>query len=102
MKILCLLVLLANIFLLMLEYRNGAFTSHKENSEQHAIKGKEQILLLRELKKKPHSSLSNPNQKTVLDAAKLDNYINETQRHLNNTNTISRTYPTESSKIQLP
>jgi hypothetical protein len=62
MKILCLLVLLANIFLLMWEYRSGAFTAHKEKPEQQAIKGKEQILLLRELKKEPHSLLPKINQ----------------------------------------
>jgi hypothetical protein len=63
MKILCLLVILANIFLLMWEYRNGAFTAQKENLEQHAIIGKEQIFLVHELKTGSHSFLANPNQK---------------------------------------
>lgn len=61
MKILCLFVILANIFLLMWEYRNGAFTARKETLEQHAIIGKEQIFLVRELKTGSHSSLPNSN-----------------------------------------
>ncbi|MSS75679.1 MAG: hypothetical protein EXR90_01965 [Methyloglobulus sp.] len=63
MKILCLLTLLANIFLLSWEYRNGAFSTHNESTEQHAIKEKEHIFLVGELKKESHSLLPNINQK---------------------------------------
>jgi hypothetical protein len=48
MKILCLLIVLANIFLLMWEYRAGAFTDRKTSQEQPALAGKEQILLVGE------------------------------------------------------
>lgn len=53
MKTLCLTVILANIFLLMWEYRSGGFTENKVSPEQHATYGKEQIFLLHELKKQP-------------------------------------------------
>lgn len=72
MKILCLLVVLANIFLLMLEYRSGAFTADKKNAEQQIIKGKEQILLLRELKKDSHALLPKTNQETQGDLEHTD------------------------------
>ncbi len=50
MKILCILVVLANLFLLMWEYRSGAFTQKKSSQEQHLIIGKEPIILLDEVK----------------------------------------------------
>lgn len=50
MKILCILVVLANIFLLMWEYRSGAFAQHQPNQEQHLNNGKEQIILWDETK----------------------------------------------------
>jgi hypothetical protein len=59
MKILCLLTLLANIFLLSWEYRTGAFSIRKENSEQLTIKGKEHIFLIGELNQQSHSLLPN-------------------------------------------
>lgn len=72
MKILCLLVVLANIFLLMLEYRSGAFTVDKKNAEQQIITGKEQILLLRELKKESQTLLPKINQETQGDLKHTD------------------------------
>jgi hypothetical protein len=51
MKILCLIVILADICLFMWEYRNGAFNVDNRKLEQQLIQGKEQILLLQELKK---------------------------------------------------
>jgi hypothetical protein len=51
MKILCLIVILANICLFMWEYRNGAFNADNRKLEQQLIESKEQILLLQELKK---------------------------------------------------
>lgn len=87
MKILCLLVILANIFLLMSEYRNGDFTAHKTKPGQHAIYGKGQILLLHELNKEPHPSLPKPNQETSLSAPGLVNDIKETQRNTKNADT---------------
>lgn len=90
MKILCLLVILANIFLLMSEYRNGNFTAHKTKPGQHAIYGKDQILLSHELKKEPQSSLPKPNQETSLSAPSLVNDTEETQRNTENAdNTIN-------------
>lgn len=92
MKILCLLVILANIFLLMSEYRNGNFTAHKTRPEQHAIYGKEQILLVHELKKEPHSSLPKTNQETSLSAPSLGNDIDikETRRNTKNDDTSNK------------
>jgi hypothetical protein len=75
MKILCLLVLIANIFLLMWEYRSGAFTAPKKTPEQQLIKGKEQIYLLSELKKKPQPLLPKMSQETEMDAPKPDSPI---------------------------
>ena len=46
---LCLLVLLANIFLLLWEYRTGAFSSTTNASEQQVLQGNEPIVLLEEL-----------------------------------------------------
>ena len=71
----------------MWEYRNGAFTSHKENPEQHAIKGKEQIFLVHELKKEPQSLLPTINQESQTDAYKPDNQIKEMQDNIERTNT---------------
>lgn len=51
MKILCLIVILANIVLLLLEYRDGAFVSQKAITGQTAMVGTEQILLSHEQKK---------------------------------------------------
>ncbi|MEQ1543476.1 hypothetical protein [Methyloglobulus sp.] len=85
MKILCLLVLLANIFLLTWEYRSGALTTHKESPEEQALKGKEQILLIRELKKETHSSLPNINQATQTDVLKPDSRIIEIQGNIEQT-----------------
>jgi hypothetical protein len=85
MKILCLLVILANIFLLMSEYRNGDFTAHKAKPEQQPIYGKEKIFLLHELKKEPQPSLPKPNQEISLDTPSLVNDIKETQRNTENT-----------------
>ncbi|WP_411728349.1 hypothetical protein [Methyloglobulus sp.] len=94
MKILCLLVILANIILLMSEYRNGNFTAHKTRPGQHAIYGKEQILLIRELKKEPQPSLPKPNQETSLSAPSLVNDTKETQRNtVNADTTIIREMP---------
>jgi hypothetical protein len=101
MKILCLLVLLANIFLLMWEYRSGAFTVHKGNPEQQVIKGKEQILLLRELKKETHSSLPNIDRETQMDALKTDSQIKEMQDNIEHTNTTT-TKQDEPPQGQLP
>ncbi|MEQ1557649.1 MAG: hypothetical protein ABL933_01750 [Methyloglobulus sp.] len=65
MKILCLLVILANLFLLMWEYKSGAFTTHK-NSGEEVIQGQELIRLARELPKAkvPNASQSALNQLT--------------------------------------
>ena len=94
MKILCLLVILANIFLLMWEYRNGAFSAHKENPGQHLIYGKEQIFLLHELNKEPQSALPKPNKKTQLGAPIPNNDIKDLQHNVIN--------QTGYSQMQLP
>jgi hypothetical protein len=101
MKILCLLILLANIFLLMWEYRSGTFTTDKKNSEQQIIKGKEQILLLRELKKEPQPLLPDRNQEKQMDLYKPDSQIREMQDNIEHTNTAT-TKQAEYPQIQLP
>jgi hypothetical protein len=102
MKILCLLVILANIFLLTWEYKNGTFLSRKENPEQHAIKGKETILLLHELKKETHSVLPNKNQVKRVDLYKPDNnQIREMQDNIEHTNTATAKQD-EYPQVQLP
>ena len=79
----------------MWEYRSGAFTSHKENPEQQAIKGKEQIFLVHELKKEPPSLLPNRSQETQMDAYKPDSPIKD---NIDTTTTKQAEYP----QIQLP
>jgi hypothetical protein len=102
MKILCLLTLLANIFLLSWEYRNGTFSTHKESPEQQAVKGKEPILLLQELKKETHSVLPNKNQVKRVDLYKPDNnQIREIQDNIEHTNTATAKQD-EYPPIQLP
>jgi hypothetical protein len=101
MKILCLLVLLANILLLMWEYRSGAFTAHKENTEQHVIYGKEQIFLVHELKKEPHPLLPKINQETQMDVNKADNPFKEMQDNIEHTNTTTAKQ-SEYPQIPLP
>lgn len=59
MKILCLLVILANLFLLMWEYKSGAFTIRKNSGEQ-VIQGQEPIRLARELPKAKVPNVSQP------------------------------------------
>lgn len=100
MKILCLLVILANIFLLMWEYRSGAFTAHNEKPEQQTSYGQDQILLLHELKKQPHSLLPSPNQETQMDAPKSDGDIKEIHHNIESINKTANQagYP----QIQLP
>jgi hypothetical protein len=93
MKILCLFVLIANIFLLMWEYRGGAFATHKKNPEQQVIKGKEQILLLRELKKETQVLLPKISQETEMDAHKPDSPIKQTPNSLERTDTATMKQP---------
>ncbi|MEQ1740051.1 MAG: hypothetical protein ABL884_09090 [Methyloglobulus sp.] len=57
MKILCLIVILANICLFMWEYRNGAFNADNTKPEQQLIQSTEQILLIEDLKKDSTSFL---------------------------------------------
>ncbi len=76
MKILCLLVVLANIFVLMWEYRNGAFIDRKASEGQPATYGKDQIVLLGEQKKGPQSPLPNQSKDMRLDALKPDSGTN--------------------------
>jgi hypothetical protein len=90
MKILCLLVILANIFLLLSEYRKGGGMAHKTKPEQHSGYGKEQILLLHELKKAPQSSSPRPNQETSLNAPGPVNDIKETLRNKENDDTANK------------
>lgn len=102
MKILCLLALLGNIFLLTWEYRNGAFTAHKENLGQHAIKGKEKIFLVHELKKEMHSLSPKMNQETQMEARRPESQIKEMHdNRIAHTNTTT-TKQAESSEVQLP
>jgi len=57
MKALCLTVILANIFLLMWEYRSSSVTENNTSPEQKAIYGREQIFLVHELKKLPRDQV---------------------------------------------
>jgi hypothetical protein len=52
MKVLCLSLFLANLSLILWEYRSGAFTKQTENQMHYAIAGKEQIFLAHELNNK--------------------------------------------------
>jgi hypothetical protein len=70
MKILCLLAILANICLLLWEYRNGAFNVGQADQGQPVISGKEQIFLSRELGKGLPHSQTKPKEETRLDDAK--------------------------------
>ena len=54
MKILFFLVAIANVALLMWEYKTGAFVPVTETSEQNADSVQEQILLVSEIKNIPH------------------------------------------------
>lgn len=76
MKTLCLLIVLANIFVLMWEYRNGAFIDRKASQEQPATYGKEQIVLLGEQKKGPQPPLPTQNKDMHLDGLNPDDGIN--------------------------
>lgn len=102
MKILCLLVILANIFLLIWEYSFGETNASKATQEQTAIIGKEPIVLSHEQKMKPRSSLPIPTRKVQLDVAKPSSYINETQAYENIPETTSKTNTIESREPQLP
>ncbi len=50
LKILCLLIFLANLFLFMWEYRSGAFSQPESVQTKIALKGKESIVLWDERK----------------------------------------------------
>jgi hypothetical protein len=100
MKILCLLVILANIFLFLWEYRTGALTTRKENPEQLAINGREPILLLQELKKGTHALPPSLNQSLPLDSTKPDGNL-ATQQNIKNTDPATAN-PTEYPKIKVP
>lgn len=52
MKMLCLLVITANIALFLWEYREGAFDSVKDKPRKHVVASREPILLLHEVDKK--------------------------------------------------
>ena len=101
MKILCLIILSANICLLIWEYRSGAFTSQPNIPQQHASAGKEQILLVTELKNKPQIPLPKPKQETQLQVYKSVNPVKEMQvsiEHVNSTIYKQSEYP----QVQLP
>jgi hypothetical protein len=102
MKILCLLVALANIFLFMWEYRNGAFIEPKANAGQTIFAGKEQIVLLRELKKEPPSFLPKPPPQMQLDPVKPKANTHITQGHQTNLGATPKTNPIEYGDNQLP
>ncbi len=48
MKILCLLVILANLYVLLWEYRQGAFSAPPKQTAQLTVTGTEPIILLNE------------------------------------------------------
>ena len=49
MKILCLLIFLANLCVLLWEYRSGAFTQYKDSRQHEITTGKESIVLWDEM-----------------------------------------------------
>jgi hypothetical protein len=102
MKILCLLVALANIFLFMWEYRNGAFVEPKTNAGQTAIIEKEQIILLQELKKEPQPLLPKPPPQMHLDSVKPKANTHITQAHQTDLETTPKTNPMAYDDNQLP
>lgn len=100
MKILCLLVVLANIFLLLWEYRAGAFTIRKDNVELQAINGREPILLAHEMIKKSQPLLPSVNQPAPVNTTTPDSNLPTEQ---NTKNTAPATVnPTEQPKIEVP
>lgn len=52
MKMLCLLVITANVALFLWEYREGAFDSVKDKHRKQVVASREPILLLHEIDKK--------------------------------------------------
>jgi hypothetical protein len=74
MKILCLLVVLANIFVFFWEYRSGAFLT-KQATEQPLIEGKEAIVLVQELKKPPTPTTSTKPPKSASGIIQLQQEI---------------------------
>jgi hypothetical protein len=102
MKILCLLVALANIFLFAWEYRSGAFLSHNKSIEQPLISGKEPIILLSELKKRPPPIPTNVKQAMPLNPEKPDNITKETLQDEAVPDTSSTTPVAQPAKEALP
>ena len=61
-KLLCLLIILANLSLLLWEYRSGGFADKEQPTEVQEVSGKEQIILLGEIKAQPQLQPSIPDQ----------------------------------------
>jgi hypothetical protein len=101
MKTLCLLVMLANIFLLFWEYRSGAFTTPKEQPAQHDIAGKERIFLVHELKQVPPPMSPKIDQETRASEQIPDSRIKEMQDNIDHVKPTISQQP-DSSPTQLP
>jgi hypothetical protein len=101
MKILCLIILSANICLLIWEYRSGAFTSQTNTPVHQASVGQEQIFLATELKNKPPLSLPVQKQETQLQVYKSVIPVKEMQgsiEHVNSAIAKQSDYP----QVRLP
>lgn len=62
MKILCLLLILANVSLFLWEYREGGFSTGKPNPKQQPIPGVATINLANEVQKQPNIIVPDNNQ----------------------------------------
>ena len=103
MKILCLLLTLANISLFIWEYRNGAFTDSKTTSEQSNIVGKEPILLASEMKAAPQPASPETNQNLPLEENNsVEDSAGQSEPDLNVVPATPETDPSETSNSQFP
>jgi len=90
MKILCFLVVLANISLLLWEYRIGKLTTHLERSNQLVTIGNEKIYLVDELKNQTNVGSPKPSKEEPLNTINPDRNVGEVPPALNDASAFTK------------
>jgi hypothetical protein len=101
MKQLCLLLILANVFLFLWEYREGGFNAVKVTSTQVKTPGVETILLANEVEKDTNIQLPKLNQEEQPLYQAPENKV-ETELSVKDEKPISSDHPPQTAINPLP
>ena len=90
MKTLCFLVVLANISLLLWEYRIGKLTTRLESTKQPTAIGYEKIYLVDELKNQSKVESPKPSKEEPLNTINPDRNVDEAPPTLNDASAFTK------------